>query len=342
MKLGLHAYSLLLASGYREWQPVVKGTLTATELLNKASRWGFEAVQLARAGVPVDDPVALMHLREQAAKKELLLHLSTGQLDSEHLVSMIHAAHHLGAPQVTVGLCCLLGSVKDRQKRLEGLLLNLDTAIKRAERYGIDLVFENGRHTAAADLAAFIQAAQSERVHACFDMGNALTVPESPIEAARVLGPYCRSAHLKDLQVQRTTDGVVLVNCPIGEGVVEVIPTLRELKRHQPDLPVFLQTGAERLHVPLLREEFLTDYPRITARAIAWLLRQGALVYDEHASQFPHERKDAEKDVIKWEDERLKRSLKQARILIGEESMSLDWGEGGASSLPSSGRGAGT
>ena len=98
---------------------------------------------------------------------------------------MIRAAFTLGAPQVTVGLSRLTGNVQQRQQTLEDLLRELDVAIKTAERYKVVLAIENGRHTAAADLAAFIQAAQSEWVGVCFDIGNPLTVPEN-LRKARV------------------------------------------------------------------------------------------------------------------------------------------------------------
>lgn len=325
MKLGLHAYSLLLAAGLRDYQPVGRGILTASELLDKARKLDVDAVQLARAMVS-DDMVEMATLGKKASDLGLELHLSTSTLTSEHLVQMIHAAHTVGAKQVNISLCCLQGSVKERQRYLESLLSELDTAFKRADRYGVALVFENGRHTAAADLAAFIQAAQTPWAGACFDMGNALTVPENPVDAAGILAPFCRAAHMKDVQVYRAPDGVVLVNCPVGEGVVPILDTLRVLKTRQPELPVFLQTAAERAGVPVLQDAFLQQYPRITARALAGLLRHGALVYDEDAVSFPHERKAAERDVLKWEEDRLKRSLKQARKLMGTESLTLALG----------------
>jgi hypothetical protein len=199
-------------------------------------------------------------------------------------------------------------------------------AITRAERYKMPLVFENGRHTAAADLAAFVQATKSRFVGVCYDMGNALTVPEHPVEAAETLAPYCVCAHMKDLQVYRSADGAMLVNCPIGEGTVEVTEVLKALKAQKPELTVFLQTAAERIAVPALSDEFLQLYPRITARALAGLLRRGILVYDDKALRFPHERKTSETEVLAWEEGRLRRSLTAARTIMGIDTMTLALG----------------
>lgn len=323
MKLGLHAHSLLLAGGLREYQPVGRGVLTATQLLDKAAQLKFAAVQLARHNIPDWDMVQLVNLRKQAEQLDLSLHLSTNTLSGEHLADMIRAAYTLGAVQVTAGLSHLQGNVQQRQRTLETLLSDLDVAIKTAERYKILLTIENGRHTAAADLSALIQAAQSEWIGVCFDMGNPLTVPERPIDAAELLAPYTKSAHMKDLLVYRTADGAVLVNCPIGEGVVEITDLLRVLKARQPELTVFLQTAAERLSVPVLNDDFLQQYPRITARALAGLLRRGTLSSPDDDMPFPHETKSAEREILKWEEERLKRSLKQAQKLMGTQSLTL-------------------
>lgn len=323
MKIGLHAFSYVLAAGLRDYQPVGRGALAASDLVEKAARLRCPAVQLAARQVKEMDMVGLVNLGQQAKNLGVTLHLSTSTLEGEHLADMIRKAPYLGAPQVTVGISRLKGTVQQRQQLLEGLLRELDVAIKTAEKYKIVLAFENGRHTAAADLAAFIQAAQSEYVGVCFDVGNALTVPESPAESANILGPLARSAHLKNWEVYRSLEGAMLMNCPVGDGVINLAEVLRVLAGHQPDLLLFLQTVAERVPVPVLDDEFLCQYPRITARSLAGLLRQGTQNYDHEKMQFPHESKAPEKDVLKWEDDRLKRSLKQAQKLLGTESLTL-------------------
>jgi len=326
MKIGLHAFSLVLAAGLREYQPIGRGALDAAAMVEKSARLKCPALQLAFKQVKEMDMVGLVNLGQQARDLGVTLHLSTGTLEGEHLADMIRKAHPLGAPQVTVGIARLKGTVQQRQQLLERLLRDLDVAIKTAERYKILLAFENGRHTAAADLAAFIQAAQSEYVGVCFDIGNALTVPENPADSANILGPLAKSAHLKDWQVYRTLEGAMLVNCPIGEGVVNLVEVLRVLTLYQPGLLLFLQTVAERVPVPVLEDAFLCEYPRITARSLAGLLRQGTLVYTPQEVLFPHEGKAPERDVLKWEDDRLKRSLKQAQKLLGTESLTLSLG----------------
>lgn len=326
MKLGLHARALQLASGLGDYKPVGKGALTASQVLEKAAKLGLEAVQLSLANLPDLEMMTLGNLRGKAEELGLLLHLAADSLEGEHVVDTIHAAHLLGATQVTIRLSDLKGNVQERQQRLESLLDELDVAIKRAERYAVMLAIENGRHTAAADLAALVQAAQSSSVGICYDMGNSLTVPEDPVAAAETLAPYVKSIHLKDLQVYRTEMGVALINCPLGEGTLPIVDTLRVLKVRQPQAPIFLQTAASRVDVPLLDDTFLQSYPRITARALAGVLRRGKLHYDPETVQFPHEGKAPEREVLKWEEDRLKKSVKQVHKLIGTASLTLSLG----------------
>ena len=94
-------------------------------------------------------------------------------------------------------------------------------------------------------------------------------------------------------------------------------------KKHQPDAVIFLQTVAERITVPLLQDTFLQQYPRINARALAGLLRRGTLVYQEEELRFPYECKTSEREILKWEEQRLKLSLKQAQKLMGTETLTL-------------------
>jgi len=335
--------------------------MTASQLLEKAGLWKFNALQLAYNSRAEWDMVTLVNLGHAAKELGISLHLSTHSLTGalpekaipkdgesqeeanarviakhkmanagkgEHLADMIRYAYTLGASQVTVGLSNLQGNVSQRQGTLEKLLQELDVAIETAKRYNIMLAIENGRHTAAADLAAVIQAADSPFVGVCFDMGNPLTVPENPIDAARLLAPHCKSVHLKDYHVYRTVEGAMLVNCPLGEGAVEITEVVSALKLNTSDMPVFLQTSADRVAVPVLNDEFLQLYPRITARALAGLLRRGEHEYKDDEMRFPHEQKNVvERDVLKWEEDRLKRSLEK---YFGPQSLTLPLGNAGA------------
>jgi hypothetical protein len=69
-------------------------------------------------------------------------------------------------------------------------------------------------------------------------------------------------------------------------------------------------------------DDFLQQYPRITARALAGLLRRGTSTYIEEEMCFPHERK-GKLDVLKWEEDRLKRSIQQAKKMFGPQSLTL-------------------
>lgn len=347
MKLGLHAYSFVLASGLRETYKPKRETMTAEQMLDKAVQMKFTALQLGRNSLTKWDMVTLVNLGHAAKEQGVVLHLSTntllGKLPAkaselgeapprkmndgmgEHLADMIRYAYTLGAEQVTVGLSHLQGNVQQRQRTLEQLLQELDVAIKTAERYSIMLALENGRHTAAADLAAVVQAAQSDWVGVCFDTGNPLTVPEDPIDAAKQLAPYCKSVHLKDFAVFRTSNGAMLINSPLGEGVIDAAEVVSALKLKNPETPVFLQTTAERVPVPVLSDEFLQRYPRITARALAALLRLGESEYNANELRFPYERVNpVEKEVLKWEEERIKRSRTK---YFGPQSLTLPLGE---------------
>jgi 3-oxoisoapionate decarboxylase len=324
MKLGLHGYALLYACGLREYQPLGRGPLTADAVVEKAAAWDFSGVQLAEHTVASLDIVGLVNLRKRAEELGLVLHLSTSDLQRDTLARLVRAAYNLGAPVVSVSISRLKGTVKDRQSALEQVLDELQSALRVAQRNKIVIALENGKHCAAADLVALLKALDSERVVACFDTGNPLTVPESPLQAAKTLAPYVQMIHLKDFRVYRTEDGLALMNCVAGEGAVPLVDTLSVLHAGRPDALVFLQTTAERVPVPLLNDAFLKDYPRITPRALAEALRGGVSRYEPDDLLLKHETTTNEKAILAWEEERLLQSRTQAEKLMGMETLPLE------------------
>ena len=125
----------------------------------------------------------------------------------------------------------------------------------------------------------------------------------------------------------RTADGAVLVNCPLGDGVLELDEILRVFSQRKPGIPVFLQTAAERIAVPVLDDKFLQQYPRISARAVAALLRRGALTFPADKQQFPHEKKATEIEILEWEEARVQRSIKEAQRALGTGNLELPFGD---------------
>lgn len=344
MKFSLHAYSLSLHMGLHTYKPIGQGIMQIEEFFKKAKAMGFSNLQLVEKNLPptlpptllpnlpADSPnqpeglldlMALARLGNDAKRNGLTLHFSSDKLSGDALAKMIHAASTAGAKSVTVEISNLEGHVKERTERLQGIIHDLEPALKAAETWKIMLLIKNGLHIAAVDLLAFIKALNCEYVGICFDTGNPLSVPEDPYESARTLKSFIRAIHMKDFEVYRTTDGIKLVNCPLGTSKVINFAAILELIADVDNkIPKFILTDAERIEVPLLQDAFLDAYPRITAKALVTSLRKGKTTAEE---EFPFEIKNSDKVILDFEEKRLRESLKEMNTLMGEETGTLDF-----------------
>ena len=328
MKLGINSHSYLLAAGLSDYQPVGKGVMTPLEMIEEAKKLDLEAISFDAKYLSANKPgkwdmVTAVNIRSACEKAGLAVHLSAENLSSEYLSDLIRAGHMLGAEQITAQISHLKGNVTLRKQQLEYTLNELDQVIKTAEKYKIVLSIENGISAAAADLLPFMQAAESEFIGISYNMGHSLTVPEIPSEAAKLLGKYMKSATVNDFSVYRTSSGIMLVCSPIGTGAVDVLNVLKVLNSTNDDIFIFLDTAAKRIKVELLSDQYLTDYPRITARALADILRRGTSEYIETENLFPFEERKSENAILKWEKERLEQSLLETKKLLGYQTLPL-------------------
>jgi len=328
MRLGLDSKSYMLRAGLSDYQPVGKGVLTPVEMVEEAKKLDLDAIMLKSEFISQNVPskwdmLKTVAIRTACEQAELAIAISTNSLDGEYLSDLIRAAHMMGAKQVTTSISHLKGNVSTRKERLEQTLNELNVAIKTAEKYKITLAIENGVSAAAADILPFVQAAESANFSVSYNMANSLTVPEVPADAAELLGKYLTSAVVSDSMVYRTPSGIMLINSAIGKGAVDVLHVLKTLNKFNDNMYVFLNTAAERTKVELLSDQYLVDYPRISARALADILRRGPSEYVETEHLFPFEERKSEQAILKWEEDRLKESLIETKKLLGYQTLPL-------------------
>ncbi|MEU6661999.1 sugar phosphate isomerase/epimerase [Streptomyces sp. NPDC046821] len=67
-----------------------------------------------------------------------------------------------------------------------------------------------------------------------FDIANVVVRGEDPVAAARRVAPYTRMTHLRDVALATTEEGIGRFIVPVGRGVVDWQPVIRELLTHAP------------------------------------------------------------------------------------------------------------
>ncbi len=215
---------------------------------------------------------------------------------------------------------------------MQGLLANfaeeLRPTLPLCERYEIPLAIENTPNLTSSEVRTLLELVDSEWVRVCFDTGNPLIVLEDPLEAASALAPFTCSVHLKDYQVVARADGLTLVGCALGDGVVDLVGLLDVFATRAPALSMNVKTPVGKQPLPVLEEDYLSHLPQASARALGRLLR---LVRDRGLAQAPptaREREAPEDEVLAEEDDQVVRSVHWAQRTLGRpEAEDLGPGE---------------
>jgi len=160
-------------------------------------------------------------------------------------------------------------------------LERLGAALRRlcpvAADHGVVLAIENHADYRAGDILRVLELVDSPALRVQLDTGNPFAVAEEPVDAARLLAPYCVSTHIKDLTIAPLTDGewVKILGCALGDGDVDLRAIAGILASKAPSDPPFM-----------IEVEAPTDHERAFERSVAYL-RAHLSDYVEFASPVP-------------------------------------------------------
>lgn len=322
MLLGLSSFSYHLSTGLYKFRPVKTEPLGLQDLLAKTA-------QLQLRGFYLDVPdllesrdyTYLTGLRTRIEELQLYLELGTGGTDPDQLEDLIRVAHMLGSSvlRTFLGIDRSQGE-RHRHNYLEKATQNLKKVAATAERYKLKIGVENRGDLNCREILDLISSVGSPWVGICFDTGNPLATVEDPIKVAKAFAPHVCTVHLKDYRVLRTEAGVVLVGCALGEGVLDLPEILRLLSKSNPDLHLNIETPLSKVPVPCIKQEFLEQFPGLTALDLAALLR---LAETGQLEGYPDPLAGEEKEALAYEEEMVCRSVDYARQVLGSASLDL-------------------
>lgn len=150
----------------------------------------------------------------------------------------------------------------------------LKLAVPLAEKYKVALAIENHKDWTTEQYLGIFKTYQSEYLGANYDFGNNLSFMEDPMEMAQAVAPYVKSAHIKDIGVQRYPDGFLMSEVPLGTGMLDVAKIMSALQSGKPDLKFSLEMMTrDPLKVPCLTDHYWTVFPKGTAEDLARTLR---------------------------------------------------------------------
>jgi len=330
MKLGLHSYSYRHAAGLWDYTPQVNEPMSAVHFLRKAAELYLDGVFFCdpRHFESLDYGYAAT-LRERATALGQYLEIGMNGTNPAEVQDLVRAAHVLGSLTVRVSLDRPRPRTQEAMRALLAAAAEeLAQALPLCERYGIPLTIENTPNITSAEVLELIELTKSEWVRVCFDTGNPLVVLEDPLEAATSLAPLISTVHLKDYQVSARGDGLLLLGCALGEGVVDLVSVIDLISSRAPAVSLNIETPVAKQALPALEEEYLSHLPQASAAALGRLLR---LVRDRGLARVPptaREREASEEEVLAEEDDQVVRSVHWAqRTLVRPEAEDLQPGE---------------
>ena len=229
LQLYLHYFN------YR-WRARSERKFDIHELIDDAARLGFSGVNLGIMNLPhifvkSADPTYLAEVRAHIEERDLGVDTEVNGTEVEELTRDLHITRHLGAEYLRTYTVPL----KDGRDQSDGAVTGLSAVAPLAEEMGITLLLENHEDLTATEVATVLHRINHPRVQALFDYGNSAIFMEEPAESVRVLGRYCRSAHLKDHVTipSGETPGVdepMWLGVPLGEGHLPIVETTKGLQ----------------------------------------------------------------------------------------------------------------
>ncbi|GAB5560014.1 MAG: hypothetical protein SynsKO_16610 [Synoicihabitans sp.] len=241
------------------------------------------------------DPAHLRKVKALADRHDIIIRIGAGGISVgaeryrddygtplETLVKGIEVATILGSPTVN----CRIGSIVDRygdggiEARLEEVAATMKAARSRAEDANVTFGFENhAADTRSSEILALIDEVGSDLCGVMLDPGNALWSMEDPLEHLKVLGPHVRCMSIRDYTIWPAPDGAMFQWTAIGEGMMDVAAYTSLLRKHCPDVPLFVESiSNSQRPLPFLTDEFWEGFSNVPAAGIVdflKLVRQG-------------------------------------------------------------------
>ena len=186
------------------------------------------------------------------------------------------------------------------------------------EDSGVVLAIENHQDLHSSELVAICEEGCG-RLGLTWDVGNSVSVVDTPESFFVSAGTRVRNVHLKDYTIAHTERGVRLTRCPVGQGYVDFRAVLKQLATSQSIVNMSIELGAQ-----LSREcdiqiaEYWAPYQDLPISAETFLAYVASQAKDAHAHQSALERGLGEQQLINSEYAEIEASVANLDSIMTE------------------------
>jgi len=277
MLLGVDSWSFSFACGMRDVKPAKR--MTAGDLLAKVCRWGLKGAQVGLGDMPALGSSQFASFRKAIEDHALYWEVSAGMVQEEEGVRRaLEYNAAIGSKVVRAfmegfGLQFQGISLDDY---VSGAIVHIKKLLPEFERRGLCLCLENHGGLRMRHIRRVLKTFPSEHLGLNLDTGNPLLTLEDPVEVVRELAPRTYTCHLKDWNLLRSEDGLIVRGCALGDGVVDLKAVVEVLRARAPQgRPLHLSIEAPQEYIPLrlFTAEFWRHHHEVTGRELERVLR---------------------------------------------------------------------
>jgi sugar phosphate isomerase/epimerase len=188
----------------------------------------------------------------------------------------------------------------------------LEAALPLLERYKIPLGLENHKDWTADEMAALMKKYSSEYLGVCLDFGNNISLLDGPMEVVEKLALFTVSTHVKNMGVERYSDGFLLSEMVLDKGFLDLPRILALVRQARPNTRFSLEMiTRDPLHIPCLTDKYWVTFPDRNGRYLARTLTQ---VQNNQSSQpLPRVAQLSHDAYVRLEEENVVSCLRYAR-----------------------------
>jgi sugar phosphate isomerase/epimerase len=263
-------------------------------------------------------------VRDQREKLGMYLEGSIGLPKTKDEVptfeSEVKSAKEAGAKVLRTA--CLSGrryenfhSAEEFQAFKSKALQSMHLAIPVLQRHKMKLAIENHKDWKAAELAAIIRDFDSEWLGVTLDFGNNVSLLEDPDEVIKILAPLAFSTHIKDMGVKKYSDGFLLSEVPLGEGIVDVKAGVNLCRKYNPAITFSLEMiTRDPLKIPCLTEDYWATFEEMKGKDFEKMMAM--VEKKEFKSQLPSTSNLDSEGKLAFEEANVLECLRYSRKVI--------------------------
>jgi 3-oxoisoapionate decarboxylase len=274
-KLGIATTSYMTV-----WRP--RDTL---EFLHHCHSLGASGIHSAIKGDP-------KQLRARAEELDMYIEAMVPMPDGEDVDEFeqsLRMARDAGA--VALRSACLptrryetFKSIDDWRQFVARSKRSIERALPVLDKFKVPLGLENHKDWTADEMHALFQKHSSEYLGVCLDFGNNISLLDNPLYVIEMLAPFTVCTHFKNVAVQPCSDGFLLSEVLLGDGILDLQQMISVVRQSRPNARFTLEMiTRDPLRVPCLNDAYWVTFPDRNGVYLARTLR----LVEQRRSQKP-------------------------------------------------------